>query len=368
MRLPNIGGDRSNINEPEATRIVRYAIDHGVNYLDSGYSYNGGNSEFFMGRVLKDGYRDKVRIATKLPIRLVESAQDFDRYLNEQLEKLQTNIDFYLFHGLSRRSWRRMQEFGLLKWAEEKMTQGKFGHLGFSFHDDFDAFKEIVDGYDNWTLTQIQYNYMDINFQAGQRGLEYAADKGLAVVVMEPLRGGRLTMELPAHIKEIWQAARNKRTPADWAFSWVYNQPGVAVALSGMNTMEQVVENLEIADMTSVNMLTDDDINTIAKVRTAFNNLSPVPCTGCAYCLPCPNGVDIPRIFSLYNDALIYNNPQQGQARYRNQDFIPKEQRADHCLECGECIIACPQNIDIPDVLKKAHDILKFFDESRRTR
>ncbi|MFC1899367.1 aldo/keto reductase [Chloroflexota bacterium] len=359
MRLPVTDGNSANIDEAEATRMVRYAIDNGVNYLDTAYPYHSGQSEAFVGRVLKDGYRKKVRIATKLPVRSVQSAQDFDRYLNEQLERLQTNIDFYLFHDLSRWGWQRMKEYGILKWAEEKMAEGKFANLGFSFHDDYDAFKEIIDDYDNWTLAQIQYNYMDINFQAGQRGLEYAAGKGLAVVIMEPLRGGRLTKEAPGNIKQIWKTASQERTLADWGLSWVWNHPEISVVLSGMSTMEQITENLDIADRVGVNTLTPDDIATIAKVRAAYNGLSPVPCTGCEYCLPCPNGVAIPGIFTLYNDALIYDNPNQSQVRYRNVDFIKKENRADQCLECGECIEACPQKIPIPEFLEKAHTLLK---------
>jgi len=359
MRLPVIGGDSGNIDEPEAKRMVRYAIDHGVNYLDMGYAYHGGQSERFVGRVLKDGYRKKVRIATKLPIPLVTSAQDFDRYFNEQLERLQTNIDFYLFHDLSGRGWHRVKELGILRWAEDKMKQGKFAHLGFSFHDDFDAFREIVDAYDNWTLAQIQYNYMDVNFQAGQRGLEYAAGKGLAMVIMEPLRGGRLTKEPPEHIKRMWGDALCRRSLADWGLNWVWNHPEVSVILSGMSTMEQVKENVNIANKSGVNMLSSEEISTIGKVRTAYNGLSPVPCTGCEYCMPCPNGVAIPKIFSLYNDALIYNDPRQPQDFYRNTDFITKEQRADQCLECGECVEACPQKIAVPVFLMKARALLE---------
>ncbi|MBA7522431.1 hypothetical protein ES705_14550 [subsurface metagenome] len=239
------------------------------------------------------------------------------------------------------------------------MAQGKFAYLGFSFHDDFSVFKEIIDHYDNWTIAQIQYNYMDINFQAGRRGLEYATSKGLAVVVMEPLRGGRLAKEPPTNIGKIWETARMKRSLADWGLSWAWNQPEVSVVLSGMSTIEQVEENIGIVERSGANTLTDDDIAAISKVRAAYNDLSPVPCTGCEYCLPCPNGVAIPKIFTLYNDALIYNDPKQARVRYQNPDLLKVEQLADQCVECGECIKVCPQKISIPEFLQKAHELLK---------
>ena len=188
MRLPLVGGAHDKVDEPEAIRMIRYAIDHGVNYLDTAYPYHGGQSERIVGNALKDGYRAKMKLATKLPVRMVESAQDFDRFFNQQLERLQTDkLDFYLFHGLSAQSWAKVRDMQILKWAETQMAKGRFAHLGFSFHDSYDAFKGIIDDYDNWTLCQIQYNYMDVENQAGRRGVEYAASKGLAIVVMEPL-------------------------------------------------------------------------------------------------------------------------------------------------------------------------------------
>ena len=202
MRLPLTDGDPANIDEPEAIRMIRYAIDHGVNYLDTAYGYHSGQSERIVGRVLRDGYRERVKLATKLPAGLVESASDFNRFLSEQLERLQTKIDFYLLHGLNGKSWPKVRDLGILDWAEGKMAQGKFEHLGFSFHDELDVFKEIVDAYDNWTLSQIYYNYMYVDYQAGRRGLEYAANKGLAVVVMGPLRGGQLAKKPP---KQVWR-------------------------------------------------------------------------------------------------------------------------------------------------------------------
>jgi predicted aldo/keto reductase-like oxidoreductase len=360
MRLPVIDDNRANIDEPEAIRMIRYAIDHGVNYLDTAYGYHEGHSEILVGRALEDGYREKVKLATKLPTMLVTTAQDFDRYLNEQLERLQTlKIDFYLLHGLDGQRWSAMRDLGVLGWAEEKRAQGKFEHLGFSFHDDYKVFKRIVDSYDDWALAQIQYNYMDVDFQAGRRGLEYAAGKGLAVVVMEPLRGGRLCKEPPAPVARVWETAPQKRTPAEWGLLWVWNHPEVSVALSGMSTMEQVKENIATADSSAPNKLAPEGLSFIKRVGEAYQRLNPIPCTSCGYCLPCPNGVDIPKVLKMYNETIMYDDLQGGQSRYRNPDIIKEEQRADRCLECSTCLEACPQKIPITEWLKKAHALLK---------
>ncbi len=360
MRLPLTDSDPASIYEPEAIRMIQYAINHGVNYLDTAYSYHKGRSEGFVGRALKDGYRERVKLVTKLPVWLVESAQDFDRYLNEQLERLQTEkIDFYLLHGLNSQSWRKVRDLGVLRWAEDKMAQGHFDYLGFSFHDDYKTFKEIVDAYDNWVLAQIQYNYMDIDYQAGHRGLKYAAGKGLPVVVMEPLRGGQLAKEPPESVTRIWGTALQKRTPAEWGLLWIWNHPEVKVVLSGMSTMEQVKENIATADSSAPNKLTSDELLLIEGVREAYNGLSPVPCTSCGYCMPCPNGVEIPRILQMYNEVIMYDDLQAVQSQYKDPDSLKKEQRGDQCLECDECLEACPQQIPIPEWLKKAHELLK---------
>ncbi|HEY33383.1 MAG TPA: aldo/keto reductase [Dehalococcoidia bacterium] len=356
MRLPVINNEQTNVDEPEAIRMIRYAIDHGVNYLDTAYPYHGGNSERIVGRALKDGYREKMKLATKLPVRMCESADDFDRFFNEQMERLDTDkIDFYLLHGLNGRSWPKVRDIGILRWAEEKMAAGRFDYLGYSFHDEFDVFKEIVDAYD-WTFCQVQYNYMDIETQAGRKGVEYAANKGLAVVVMEPLRGGKLGKQ-PEPVMKVWESVPQKRTPAEWALLWVLDQPETSVALSGMSTMEQVVENVQIASRSAPGMLTDQELALYDRVREAYQGLSPIPCTSCGYCLPCPNGVEIPRIFQIYNDAIMYEDMRIGRFYYRG-GRLEDGQRADQCTECGECMDACPQEIPIPDWLKKVHEEL----------
>ena len=356
MRLPVINNDQANVDEPEAIRMIRYAIDHGVNYLDTAYPYHAGNSERIVGRALKDGYREKMRLATKLPARMVESTDDFDRFFNEQLERLDTNkIDFYLLHGLNRRTWPKVRDLGVLRWAEGKIAAGRFDYLGYSFHDDFDVFKEIVDAYD-WTFCQVQYNYMDIEIQAGRKGVEYAANKGMAVVVMEPLRGGKLGKQ-PEPVMKVWDSVSQKRSPAEWALLWVLDQPEISVALSGMSTMEQVVENVKVASRSATGLLTEEELALYDRVRDAYQGLTPIPCTGCEYCMPCPNGVDIPRNFQIYNDAVMYEDMRVGRFYYRG-GRIEEEHRAEQCTECSECVDACPQEIDIPEWLKKVHEEL----------
>jgi predicted aldo/keto reductase-like oxidoreductase len=356
MRLPTVGGDSANIDETEATRLVHYAIDHGVNYLDTAYPYHGGNSELFVGRLLKGGYRDKVRLATKLPCWKVETSGDFDKLLNEQLQKLQTgHIDFYLLHGLNGERWPKLRDLGVLKWAEQAIADGRIRHLGFSFHDKYAVFQEIVDASDLWIFCQIQYNYMDIENQAGTKGLQYAASKGLAVVVMEPLLGGKLVAP-PDPIQTIWNAAAEKRTPADWALQWLWNQPEVSVVLSGMSTMQQVEENIASASACGVNMLTEPSLALFDQVRARYNELCPIPCTKCEYCLPCPNGVAIPSVFAAYNEGMMYDKPDVMRQWY-NQ-WISTENQASACLQCLECETKCPQSIPISEWMPVMHQVL----------
>lgn len=357
MRLPTLEEDGNAIDEELAMRMVRYAIDHGVNYIDTAYTYHGGQSEPFLGRALQDGYRQRVRLATKLPTWLVQQADDFDRYLDEQLSRLQTDhIDFYLLHNLKLPVWPHMRDLKVVSRAEKALSDGRIGHLGFSFHDRFEVFKQILDEYDGWTFCQIQYNFMDVEYQAGRRGLEYASDKGLAVVVMEPVRGGRLARNIPPAIQSIWDSAPARRTPAEWALQWVWNQPEVAVALSGMSAMEHVVQNLESADRSAPGSLSEAELAIFPLVRDKYRELCPIPCTDCRYCMPCPSGVNISRIFEVYNDAVMYDAPDFGRFLY---GLLPEGQQASACIECGECLTKCPQGIDIPQWLKQAHDKLR---------
>lgn len=356
MRLPVLDGDVGRIDEPEATRMIRHAIDHGLNYVDTAYPYHRGTSEAFLGRALQDGYRERVRLATKLPCWLVERPEEMDRYLNEQMERLQTgHIDFYLLHSLDEKSWAKMRNLGVLRWAEGAMADGRIGHLGFSFHDSYPVFQEIVDATDLWTFCQIQYNYMDVAYQAGTRGLRYAAARGLAVVIMEPLRGGMLARNVPPAVQALWDSAPVRRSPAEWALQWLWNQPEVSLVLSGMSTMEQVQENLASAGRSGVGRMSEEELALIDRVREAYLSLRVIPCTACRYCLPCPQGVAIPRLFEIYNELVMFGDEGRARMVYGG---LEEGTRADACLECGECLEKCPQGIDIPAWLKKVQGAL----------
>ncbi|MBN1814179.1 MAG: aldo/keto reductase [Anaerolineae bacterium] len=356
MRLPVIGGDSANIDEPEATRMVHYAIDCGVNYVDTAYPYHGENGERVVGRALKGGYREKVKLATKLPCWKVEAQEDFDKLLAEQLEKLQAeHIDFYLLHALNKDRWQQMRAVDVFKPAERALADGRIGHLGFSFHDDYEVFQEIVDGYDGWTFCQIQHNLIDIENQAGTKGLRYAASKGLAVVIMEPILGGRL-VDPPEPIQQIWDGAAKKRTPADWALQWLWNQPEVSVVLSGMSAMQHVEENVASAKVSGVGSLSAEELALFDQVREKYKELCPIPCTKCGYCMPCPNGVDIPRNFAVYNEGVMYDKPDSARDGYNN--WIPKEAQASQCIQCRECEEKCPQSIAISEWMPVVHEVL----------
>jgi len=243
----------------------------------------------------------------------------------------------------------------LLGEAEKALADGRIKHLGFSFHDNLDTFKQIVDGYDAWDFCQIQYNYMDIEYQAGTAGLHYAASKGLAVVIMESLRGGKLALDLPSS-KPIWESAPQQRTPADWALQWLWNQPEVSVALSGMSTLEQVQENIASANISGVGQLGADELSLIDKVSEAIKSVSPIPCTSCEYCLPCPNEVNIPRNFTVYNEFAMYNDARH--SRFVYSRFIPDDEKAANCIQCEECLSKCPQDIPISTWLPVVEEVL----------
>ncbi len=367
MRLPVLGGKSDQIDREEARRLLHAAIDGGVTYVDTAWPYHGGTSEEWLGWALQGGYRERVTVATKLPTWKVERRDDFDRYLDEQLQRLGTGIDVYLLHGLDEESWRdRVLVHDVLASAERALGDGRIGHLGFSFHDTCEAFVKIVDGSDLWECCQIQYNFMDEEYQAGTRGLEYAADKGLGVIVMEPLRGGVLARPTAA-VAAIWAAGQRDlgscvpadvclpETPVEWALRWVWDRPEVATLLSGMSTLEQVKQNLRYADRAAPRSLTAAEHAVIARVRDSYRAAIPIACTACGYCLPCPNGVAIPDILELYNNGLAYEDPAAARAGY---GWIDEDARADRCTQCGECEDRCPQGIAIASWLERAGEYL----------
>lgn len=348
MRLPTLGKE-SEIDEPAAIEMIRYAIDQGVNYVDTAYPYHGGNSEVVVGKALQDGYREKVFLATKSPIWQVEKPDDFDRILDEQLSRLQTDhVDFYLLHCMQARFWPKMQDLGAFDWADKARADGRIGEFGFSFHDSFDVFKQVVDGYD-WSFCQIQYNLVNEDVQAGTQGLKYAAEKGLAVVIMEPLFGGTLANP-PQPVMDIWEESTHG--PADLALRWVWDHPEVSLVLSGMNTLEQVKQNIETASRSGADCLSDDERALIRRVQQKYQELSPIPCTKCGYCMPCPNGVNIPLNFELYNSSTLFKGSSKVLCRNLYAG-LPESERAQACEECGTCEEKCPQGIEIGKLLKK---------------
>lgn len=356
MRLPTTDGNPANIDQEKVEEMISTAIEGSVNYFDTAYPYHAQMSEVALGKALQGGYREKVRVATKSPVWMIQESADFSRFLDEQLERLRMDyVDFYLLHALNGGSWQKIQQLNILSEAEKALGDGRIKHLGFSFHDNLDTFKTIVDGYDAWEFCQIQYNYMDIEFQAGTEGLKYAADKGLAVVIMESLRGGKLALDLPA-ARPIWDSAAKERTPADWAFQWLWDQPEVAVALSGMGTLEQVQQNIASASESGVGSLNADELAMIGQVREEIKSRSPIPCTHCEYCLPCPNGVNIPANFEFYNQVAMYDDIRQ--ARFSYNMFVPDDEKASNCIQCGECLTKCPQDIEISSWLPVVDEVL----------
>ncbi|MFC1863347.1 aldo/keto reductase [Thermodesulfobacteriota bacterium] len=368
MRFPVIeeGNEHLSIFEKpvkveEAEKMLLHAVDNGINYFDTAYPYHGGKSEEILGKTIKP-FRDKVLIATKLPMMMVQSASDIERFIDEQLKRLETDyVDFYLLHGLNGQSWSLAKKYNALDFLERLLSDGRIRYAGFSFHDEVKMFKEIVDGFD-WTLCQIQYNYFDENRQAGKEGLQYAAKKGMGIVIMEPLRGGKLAENMPPVVQEIWDSTKIKRTPAEWALRWVFNHPEVSVVLSGMSAMPQLVENLKIAKDARADSLTANELVLISKVREKFEEMLKVKCTGCGYCMPCPNGINIPMNFNSYNNSFLFDDQQRSKMAYNM--FMPEEQRAGSCEECGECEEKCPQNIEIMDELKNVHELLKMDEPS----
>lgn len=356
MRLPLLESRKAeDIDEPEAIKMIRYAIDNGVTYIDTAYPYHNGKSEVLVGKALQDGYRERTKLATKSPAWLIKTYDDFEKYLDEQLERLQTNhVDFYLLHAMSQERWEKMKELNAIGFLEEMKKKGKIKYAGFSFHDNYDTFKEIID-YHDWDMCQIQLNFYDQEYQAGLKGLKYANSKGIPVVIMEPLRGGSLATAPSADILELWDSAQTKRNPVEWAFSWLYNFEEVNVILSGVSTMEQLEENIKIFNRAQAGVLSQSELELVEQVRNLYMDKIKIKCTGCDYCNGCPQKVSISMIFDLYNKAHMYQNKEKYANQYK--DFLMNSQHdATQCVECGLCESLCPQNIPIIQELKRVHD------------
>ncbi|MEG0830550.1 MAG: aldo/keto reductase [Anaerovoracaceae bacterium] len=349
MRLPLLHD--GTVDEAKSISMIRKAIDEGINYVDTAYMYHDGDSEKILGKALKDGYRDKVFLADKMPVWLAKDEEDMKALFQEQLDRLDVDIiDMYLIHNINVGSWKLIKKYNALKFLDELKAEGKIKHIGFSFHDELPLFKEAIDAYP-WDFCQIQLNYMDQEMQAGTAGLKYAKDKGLPVIVMEPLKGGLLTDALPDAINSLWEKAPIKRTPAEWAFRWVSNLPGVLTVLSGMSTIHQLDENLQIFSQAKVGSLTSAELSIIDQVANEYNRLIKYACTECNYCMPCPHKIDIPSTIRFYNNWFLYGGNPKLKDDY--PVWIAKGHRASDCTGCKACTLNCPQHLPIYDIMKK---------------
>lgn len=357
MRFPIIDGDNSKINEEEASKLLLEAIDKGVNYIDTAYNYHGKKSESFVGKFVEENnLRDKVLLTTKLPAWLVEKTEDFEKLMEEQLSNLRTDhIDFYLLHSLDIKTFRKIKELGVFDFIKKAKASGKVRHMGFSFHDEFPAFEEIVNSFD-WDFCQIQLNYLDLDYQAGQKGYEMATKLGIPVVIMEPLKGGRLSHPP----KEIMEMADEFKplSPSQVALKYPLNLPNVMTVLSGMNASEQVKENVEMASTVEPNSVTEKEIEFFKKARDLFKSREQIGCTACEYCMPCTVEINIPKVFSLWNNAFLYDEPEKSKEAYKKY-LEEGKVAADECIACGKCEGLCPQNLEIIKGLEKAHEFLK---------
>jgi predicted aldo/keto reductase-like oxidoreductase len=343
-------------DEKEAIEMVRYAIDHGVNYIDSAYLYK--DSEVITGKALAGGYRDKIYLATKSPLTIAEKAEDLERFLDEQLQRLGADyIDIYLLHNLYPGNWEKVKKFDALGFLERAFKAGKIRHVGFSIHSSTAAFKKIVDAY-AWEMCQIQLNILDEQNQVGLEGLHYAAKKGLPVVIMEPLRGGSLLHNAPPEALELASNYPEKRSLLEWAFRWLYDMPDVSVILSGTSSLEQIKENLKVFADAETGVMSEEDQKLIKKIREAFEAKMSIGCTGCRYCMPCPHNVDIPAVFKLYNTHQLLKPHPIDKIVYR-RNYVQQGAGADRCVSCGTCTKHCPQALQIPELLQQVHAEMK---------
>ena len=356
MRFPmkEVNGEMV-IDEENAIRVVREAIDGGVTYVDTAYVYSGKKNEALVGKALRDGYREKVYLATKLPVYLCEKPEDMEKFLDEQLKNLETDhIDFYLLHALNRERWESIKAMGACEFLDEMKKKGKIRYACFSFHDEYPVFEEILNAYD-WDMCQIQFNYMDIENQAGLKGLLLAGEKNIPVVIMEGLLGGKLA-NAPDNVLAVFDEYKEKRSAAEWAFRYLCNFPQIATVLSGVVNPEQTADNLRIFDLAKPNAMSEEELRLIDRAREAYLSRIKVGCTGCAYCMPCPMGVNIPKIFKLYNENSLYGEMSGAKSGYKR--LVKNGEGAERCVSCRKCEKVCPQGFSIPENLKAAAEDL----------
>lgn len=356
MRFTQKGG-KTDLDKAE--KEVMAAYEAGVNYFDTAYVYAG--NEAALGEILqRTGIREKINIATKLPHYLIRTKESVEKCFNEELKRLKTNyIDYYLMHMLTDiKTWNRLKEMGIEAWIKEKKESGAIRQIGFSYHGNSDMFCQLIDAYD-WDFCMIQYNYLDENSQAGRIGLQYAASKGIPVMIMEPLRGGRLVNNLPEKAKKLFADYEIKRTPAEWAFRWLWNQPEVTCVLSGMNSLEMIQENVKNASSVRAGEFTEKDENLLKDVVKAISEKMKVGCTGCGYCLPCPKKVDIPSTFTAYNKRYSEGKISAWQDYIRCTVMRKDSTSASNCVGCGKCEQHCPQHIEIRKELQNAKKVLE---------
>ncbi len=351
MRFNGEASGDSTIDEQKAISLIRQAIDGGVTYIDTAYVYLDKTSEIVLGKALRDGYREKVTIATKMPDSAVHDRAEMEALLDEELKKLQTDhVDFYLMHGINKKKWEYFKSIGAPEFFDDMKKAGKIRYKCCSFHGPYEEFEYILNDWD-WDMVQIQYNFMDVENQAGTKGLELAGSKGIPVVIMEGLLGGSLA-KAPENVQALYDAFPVKRSPVEWAFRWLCNHPEVSVVLSGCNEPEQIEDNLRIFDTVEPGVMSPEELKLMEDVRAAYLSRTKIGCTGCRYCMPCPNGVNIPTIFSVWNNVSLY-----GVDPKRNFGFRMIKEKgggADQCVGCGNCEAACPQHLPIIEQLKCA--------------
>ena len=360
MRLPLKNGK---IDRKKARELIFYAIDNGVNFIDTAYLY--GDSESFLGEILTDEYRSKVKICTKLPSINVRKYGDMENFLNEQLTRLNVDfIDYYLIHAIDLKAFNRLVKRDLVKFINKARNEGKIKNIGFSYHGPKDEFETIVDSYD-WDVVMVQYNYFDENVQASMEGIEYAASKGLGIFVMEPLKGGILAGKMPKDAEEIFKKANPDKSTAQWALQWVLNNRNVTCTLSGMNTFDQIEENLEIANSTTPLSMTFEEMETVELVKRVMRNALKINCSTCGYCMPCPQGVNIPECIKIYNEKYLFEH--RGLVNESLIDYyqyvggiMGNSGNAGKCNGCGKCLRKCPQKLDIISELEKVKKEFEF--------